>query len=1136
MGYSRRSRPVPRRGGAARVRGLCRSALLLFARAVLTVGALALIAVAIVYLRLLQGPIALPGVARLLAQQMSEVSDQVRLDVEAVVLTLGEGAATSGLQFRDVEITSSDGERLFAAPRVGVRFHLSDLLQRRLEPVRIMLIEPHAQIIRTEDGRLRFGMGQGLGVPSANGAGGRDGFAAVSEVIDGLVGDRPPATGLSRLERIEIIDANLTFDDRRSGSRWNTRHANLRLWRYPGGARAVLDIERRSRGGAALSLAADRPAGAGRTDLRLQFSGIESTRLASQARELDWLGLIGGSVGGEVSATLKRNGMLSGLEGVIVAAGGVIRGLGDPVPFNSAELKFRVDPELDRLHIERARLIAPHFGATVSGYADLERGRDGGIEALAGQFDIGALRAELPREFAAPLEFDGGRVTARWSIPGQRFEVAGGRLARGDLAFTVDGEARGTRAGWITDIRAEAEGMTVDELVAFWPIARAGNARAWVDTHITEGRLDRVTAQMRLGGTEPQLALDFDYSGVRVDYVDGMSPVEEARGTGHVTFHDLYMALDSGRLAPGDGDPLELAGSRLAIRGFWDGVPPAEIALKATGPIGAALTVIDQPPLRLMSRLDRELDPIDGMASVEVDLTIPLIRKLRLVDIGVDARAALSEVSTTFAISPRQSVDVRADRLQLAADADGLRLSGPARIEGAEVSLDWRERFGAGRSGRTIDIEGVANGPLLAAVGADVLPVEGAPPFDLRLAQADGGPLDFTIDADLAPTAIEIAALDWAKLPGVPATLRAAGSQGQGVDFRSLTLDSPGLDLTGSLRLDAEGRLVSGALGEVRLIGLGSFAAAFREGPGGVLEIDLSGRQLDLSKRIGQSDGSGGGPGADGPGASSRVRLSLNFERLKLTERIALAPGRGTIEQHPSGAMEGRLEGSLGAAPVTIDFAVPASGPGELVMASPDAGAVLRATDLYADAEGGRLLLEARIGTDDAPGLSGLARIDDVRVRSQSTFRSMLRDGGMDSAGETVATSGIGFRKVVVPFTYRDGMLRLDDAVASSPAVALKVNGTVNERSNQVDLAGVLSPAYGLTGALNEVPLLGSILGGEGEGILAMTFRMRGPVEDPLFTVNPLSLLAPGFLRKIFTAPTGEVSDEFRENLGQGRR
>src|SRR5690606_28795784 len=123
-----------------------------------------------------------------------------------------------------------------------------------------------------------------------------------------------------------------------------------------------------------------------------------------------------------------------------------------------------------------------------------------------------------------------------------------------------------------------------------------------------------------------------------------------------------------------------------------------------------------------------------------------------------------------------------------------------------------------------------------------------------------------------------------------------------------------------------------------------------------------------------------------------------------------LAPARGAITQHGSGAMEGRLEGRLGTAPVVIELAIPASGPGDLVMVSSDAGAALRATDLYADAEAGTLRLEAQIGADDAPGLSGTARIDDLRVRSRSTFHSMLRDGGLDSAGEEVSTRGIGFR------------------------------------------------------------------------------------------------------------------------------
>lgn len=1132
MGFRRRSRPVVRQGGAARLWSLCRGGVLLSVRIALSAMALAAIAAAIVYLRLLQGPIALPGMAQMLAEQVSAASGRLQLGVGDVVLTLGEGAETSGLQIRNVEIRSADGQQLLAAPRVGARFHLQDLVHGRLQPMSITLIEPDAQVIRDRDGRVRFGMGRGIGIPLPEGSGERDGFTIVSELIDGVVGDGPPVPELAKLERIEILGANLTFDDRRSGSHWETDGADLRVWRYPEGARAVLDVRPARQGGAAVSLAADRPAGHGRTDLTLTFAGLQSERLARQSRELDWLRLIGGTISGEASVAVERDGTLSGLGGVIAARNGTLRGMGEPVPFETAELRFKADLEFDRLEIERFRLTAPAFDARLTGYADLARRSDGTVEGMAGQFDIGRLRADLPHLFADPLAFDGGHLTARWSVPGRRIEVAEARLTRGPLTLSVEGEARGTGTGWLTDIRAEGEGMTTDDLVAFWPHARSRNARSWVEQHVTQGSIDRLVAQLRLGGAEPQVALDFDYSELRVDYVDGMSPVEDARGSGHLGYHDLYMQVDAGRLSPLPGDPIQLAGSRLAIRGFWGQLPPAEIAVRATGPIQAALAMIDQPPLRLLARLDRELDPIDGNASIEVDLVIPLLNDLRLVDIGVEARAGLSDVATRFAISPERSVDLRSERLELAADPSALRLSGPARIEGASVSLDWQETFSAGSGGRTIALEGKANEALLTAIGAGGLPLEGQPPFKLDLAQSGDGPLSFDLDADLGPAGVRIDALDWVKPPGVPARLRAEGTQEKGVIFRKLAIDSPGLDGSGRLALDASGRLREAAFEQVRLPGRGTFAAALGPAPDGVLEVSLSGPQLDLSDRV---DGAGS---TDGQGEqaepSTPVRLRLDVGRLLLGERIVLEPARGSVEQYASGALDGRFEGRLGGGPVVLAFDMPDVGPGTLRMTSPDAGAALRGAGFYSDARGGTLDLIAQIGAEG--GISGEARIEDVQVRSQSTFRTMLRDGGMAPAEQAVSSGGIGFRKVVVPFTYRDGRLKLKNAIASSPMLALKVNGTVDERTDEVDLSGVLSPAYGLTGALNEVPVLGKILGGEGEGILAMTFRMRGPIEDPRFTVNPLSMLAPGFLRKIFTAPSGEVSEDFRESLAPANR
>jgi len=43
-------------------------------------------------------------------------------------------------------------------------------------------------------------------------------------------------------------------------------------------------------------------------------------------------------------------------------------------------------------------------------------------------------------------------------------------------------------------------------------------------------------------------------------------------------------------------------------------------------------------------------------------------------------------------------------------------------------------------------------------------------------------------------------------------------------------------------------------------------------------------------------------------------------------------------------------------------------------------------------------------------------------------------------------------------------------------------------------------------------------MGGEGKGLFAFTYSVKGALDDPEINVNPLSVLTPGFLRWIFEA------------------
>jgi hypothetical protein len=59
-------------------------------------------------------------------------------------------------------------------------------------------------------------------------------------------------------------------------------------------------------------------------------------------------------------------------------------------------------------------------------------------------------------------------------------------------------------------------------------------------------------------------------------------------------------------------------------------------------------------------------------------------------------------------------------------------------------------------------------------------------------------------------------------------------------------------------------------------------------------------------------------------------------------------------------------------------------------------------------------------------------------------------------------------------------------------------------------------PAYTINSVLGNIPLLGTLLvGRKGEGVFAINFRVSGPAEDPSVSVNPLTALAPGYLRTI---------------------
>jgi hypothetical protein len=179
---------------------------------------------------------------------------------------------------------------------------------------------------------------------------------------------------------------------------------------------------------------------------------------------------------------------------------------------------------------------------------------------------------------------------------------------------------------------------------------------------------------------------------------------------------------------------------------------------------------------------------------------------------------------------------------------------------------------------------------------------------------------------------------------------------------------------------------------------------------------------------------------------------------------------------------------------------------------------LLRGLDILSTMQGGRL--SAQASYDDArPGrpLSGTADLEDFRVRGATGLARLLQAMTLYGLVEVMQGPGLGFSKLIAPFQLTDDAVELADARAFSSSLGLTAKGRIDFAAQQMDMQGTIVPAYFFNSLPGRIPLIGKLFSPErGGGLFAASYTVRGPLEDPAVSVNPLTALTPGFLRGLF--------------------
>ncbi|MDB5473858.1 MAG: hypothetical protein JWP99_1161, partial [Devosia sp.] len=180
-----------------------------------------------------------------------------------------------------------------------------------------------------------------------------------------------------------------------------------------------------------------------------------------------------------------------------------------------------------------------------------------------------------------------------------------------------------------------------------------------------------------------------------------------------------------------------------------------------------------------------------------------------------------------------------------------------------------------------------------------------------------------------------------------------------------------------------------------------------------------------------------------------------------------------------------------------------------------DAGTLLRLLGVYARVEGGEgslVMNTIKQQKVDAGQflLRNFALIDEENV-------VQILGNHRDSKEMIARANKLSFRSGKVDFVRRKDRVEVTDGVLTGDTVGGTLRGFIYTDQRQYDLTGTYVPLFGLNSIFQKLPLFGPLLGGrDGEGLLGVTFAVRGSLDKPDFQINPASILMPGAFRSLF--------------------
>lgn len=719
-----------------------------------------------------------------------------------------------------------------------------------------------------------------------------------------------------------------------------------------------------------------------------------------------------------------------------------------------------------------------------------------------------------------------GRLTGRaGGVDIESLSLSGGGM-NGRLSGTI-GTTKDDDGITLHIVAQDTDGRTALRL---WPENIAPAVRNYLVDELRGGRLDSADIKVDLSGPElaaatrgdpmPDhgLSASFSVSEASLTVSKDAPPLTHGRVTGLVTGRTTTIRNGTAEVRLSDTRALTISDASFLIRDPQPDRIVAQLGLRLAGSADSLAALLETRMFKGLTGTDIDPNAIRGKADLRIDVPINLKAVPDLAELPVTLSGTLSDLSMDKAVGKDR---FEAGRFALSFDRNGFALKGDGRLLGAPVAIDLKQpKPGApGEAVVTMPVDetfrakrGLPAAPQLAGT----IPTRVVVP----IGHAGAGAKPPTrIEADLTKAAIDGLLPGWSKASGKAGRLTLALSEGPGgqMELRDIALDAAPAMARGTATISAEGGLERADLTAFK-ISAGDDMRVSLDRAGSGYRVVVKGGVADARPFLKSMTGPDQ-KGAKESGKDVEVDIAVSilsgFNGEALTNATLKASLRG------GDVRAAQFRGRFGGAPLAATVTKGDRGQPLLSLDSADSGATLRFLDVYKRMYGGRLALSLYL--NDGPQ-AGIVQIRDFALRNEPALSSIVAQGPADGRRAAPNANDVGFDKMRANFTRAGSRVSFTDAAISNAAMGFTAGGWLDTAKERTQIDGTFVPLYGLNNVVAHVPIVGPLLaGGNNEGLFALNFNVSGPIAKPTVSVNPLSAVAPGFLRKLFGAGGGEA-------------